>query len=107
MWVPRDFLWDLVPQDLVSLHLRDMAFKFELCFVLVLPDCVNSEADVQRLLQLVIEGGPLFRWHHVQLPIVALELNIPLLALLLYPDVFFAAAFAIVVPSCTTGDIIF
>ena len=80
-WVPKDLLWCLGAQLGSLLHFGNEAVESGLGLLFIAANRVDSEADVQRLLQFVVERRPLTWWHDLQLPVVSLKLYINLLAL--------------------------
>ena len=50
---------------------------------------IDSETDIERLLQFLVESFPFFGRHDLELAVVALELNVLLLTLTLNPAIRF------------------
>lgn len=69
------------------LHLSNESVQSCLGLLPVASNRIDSEADVQWLLKLVVECRPFIRWHDLELPIVSLKLHRSLLTLLAYASI--------------------
>lgn len=83
MGIPEHLFGNLVSQSFIRLHLCYVIVESRLSLLSFLINSVDSEADIQGLLELVIEGLPLLWRHHIQLLVVALNLRVALITLFL------------------------
>ena len=87
MWIPEYFLRSLISQLLIILHQSGLFLDSCPYLLSVLADRIDSETDIQRLFELVVECFPLLRWHHLKLSIVSLKLRVKLFTLSSYSTI--------------------